>query len=68
MNMHLDVSYTHYDASSSEENGDIITFTHFEEGNLLSETKNLLSETHDDAESGNKYDDDSTMPTLFNEE
>ena len=37
-------------------------------GNLLSERHNLLSETRDDTESGNKYDDYSTMPPLISEE
>ena len=41
--------------------GDMITFTHFEEGNLL-------SETHDDMESGNKSDDDSTLSPFISEE
>ena len=36
--------------------------------NLLSETQDLLSETCDDAESGNKYDEDSTMPPSIIEE
>ena len=35
---------------------------------LLSETQNLLFETHDDKESGNEYDDDSTLPPLLSEE
>ena len=41
--------------------GDIITFTHFEEGDLL-------SETCDDAESGDEYDDNLIMPTLISKE
>ena len=52
--------------------GNIIKFAQFEQGYLLSETHNLLSETHHllsenchDAESGNKYDDNSTMPPLI---
>ena len=36
-------------------------FTQFEEGNLLSENR-------DDAESGDKYDDNSIMPPLIREE
>ena len=41
--------------------GDIITFTQFEEGNILSKTRN-------DAESGDKYYDDSIMPPLLSKE
>ena len=44
-----DVSYTPYAVSPREKTGDIITFTQFEEGNLLSETQNLLSKTCEDA-------------------
>ena len=44
------VIYTPYATSSREKTGDIITFTHFEEGYLLSENR-------DDAESGDKSDD-----------
>ena len=68
MTMHPSVPYTTYAPYSREQTGNIITFAQFEEGNLLSETKNLLSETRDDSESGNKYDDDSTMPPLISEE
>ena len=59
------VSYTTYAISSREKTGYIITLARFEEGNLLSETHNLLSETRDDTESGNESDDDSTMPPLI---
>ena len=59
--MRLGVSYTPYAISSREQTSDIITFTHFEEGNLLSETRG-------DAESGNEYGDNSTMPPLISEE
>ena len=51
MDMRLDVSYTPYDKSSKEQTGSIIPFAQFEEGNLLSETR-------DHAEIGDKYDDD----------
>ena len=34
------VTYTPYATSSKEQTGDVITFTHFEEGNLLTETRN----------------------------
>ena len=43
-----------------EKTGNIITFEKFEEGGLL-------SETHDDAESGEKLDDNSIMPSLISE-
>ena len=39
----------------------IITFTQFEEGNLLSKTR-------EDTEIINKYDDNSTTPQLISEE
>ena len=67
MSMCLSVSYIPYDTSSRGETGDIITFTHFEEGGLLSEKQNLLAETRDDTESGNELDDNSTMPPLIGE-
>ena len=38
MAIHLAVSYTPYTTSSKEKTGDIVTFTQFEETNLLSET------------------------------
>ena len=41
--------------------GNIITLAHFEEGGLLSETR-------DDTGSGNKYDDNSNMPPLISKE
>ena len=44
------VKYTPYATSSEEKTGDIITFAHFEEGNLI-------SETCDDGESGDKSND-----------
>ena len=51
--------------SSREQNGDIITFTHFETGNLL-------SETHEDVESdekiGDESDEESIMPPLLSSE
>ena len=40
--------YTPYDTTSREQTGNIITFAHFEDGNLSSEMQNLLSATHDD--------------------
>ena len=43
------VTYTPYATSSKEQTGDLITFVNFEEGNILTETSN-------DAESGDKSD------------
>ena len=51
MSVRLAVSYIPCDTSSMEQNGDIITFTQFKEGNLLSETR-------DDAEISDESDDD----------
>ena len=54
MVMRPTVTYTLYATSSKEQNGDIITFAQFEEGNLLSETNN-------DTESGDGSDSKSIM-------
>ena len=43
-----------YDMSSKEQKGDVITFTQFEEGGILTETRN-------DAESGDESDNESIM-------
>ena len=51
MAMRLAVSYIHCATSLREQTGDIITFTQFKKGDLLSETR-------DDAESGDESDDD----------
>ena len=40
MAMSLAVMYTLYGTSSKEQTGNVITFTHFEEGNILTETRN----------------------------
>ena len=56
--------HTHLMLDLQEKNGNIIKFAQLEERNLLSETKHLLSETRDDAEKINKYDDSSTIPSL----
>ena len=45
MVMHPAVTYTPYTTSSKEQTGNVITFAQFEEGNILTETRN-------DAESG----------------
>ena len=61
MDMRPSVIYTPCATSSRGETGDIITFAQFEEGNLLSETCN-------NAESGDKSDENSIMPPLLSEE
>ena len=48
------VTYTPYATSSKEQTGDVITFTQFEEGNILTETRN-------DTESGEESDNESIM-------
>ena len=45
------VTYTPYATSSKEQTGDVITFTQFEEGNLISET---CKDTEIDDESGSE--------------
>ena len=56
------VTYTPCATSSIEQNGNIITSTQFEEGVLLSETRN-------DAESGDESGDDSIiLPPVREEE
>ena len=52
------VSYIPHSTYSKEKTGNTITFTHFEEGNLISEYCN-------DMESGNKSDDYSTLQPLI---
>ena len=48
MSMRPSVKYDPYTTSSKEQTGDVITLTQFEEGNLLTETRN-------DTESGDKF-------------
>ena len=48
------VTYTLYATSSKEQTGNVITFVQFEEGNLLTETRN-------DTESGDESDSKSLM-------
>ena len=48
------VTYTPYTRSLKEQTGDIITFTQFEDRNILTETRN-------DAESGEESDNESIM-------
>ena len=52
MAMRPEVTYTPYATSSKEKTGDVITFAHFEEGDILTETRN-------DAESGDESDSES---------
>ena len=52
--MSLAVTYTPYATSSKEQTGDVITFAQFEEGDILTETCN-------DTESGDKSDNESIM-------
>ena len=52
--MRLSVTYTPYATSSKEQTGDVITFAKFEEGNILTETRN-------DAESSDESDSKSLM-------
>ena len=59
--------YTPYATSSREQTGNIIPFTHFEEGDLLSETQNLLSETRDDAKRRNESNEILTITPLISE-
>ena len=67
MDMQSAVSYTPYDKSSRRKTGNTIMSAQFEEGDLLSETQNLLSETLENVERGNKSDEYSTMPPLISE-
>ena len=54
MAMRPTVTYTPYATSSKEQTGDVITFAQFEEGNLISETRN-------DTESDDESDSESIM-------
>ena len=54
MAMRPAVTYTPYAKSSKEQTGYVITFVHFEEGNILSETLN-------DTENGDESDSESIM-------
>ena len=54
MEMRPAVMYTPYATSPKEQTGDVIMFAKFEEGNILTETRN-------DSESGDKSDNKSIM-------
>ena len=54
MAMRPAVTYTLYATSLKNQTGDVIMFAQFEEGNIL-------TETHDDAESGDESDTESIM-------
>ena len=61
MVIRLAVTYTPCALSLREKTGNIITFTQFEEGAILTETRN-------NAESSDESDDDSILPPLLIEE
>ena len=61
MDMHLYVTYTPHASSLREQTSDIITFAHFEEGNIWTKTCN-------NAESVSKSNDHSIMPLLLSKE
>ena len=65
INIRPAVSYIPCAIYSKEQTGNIITFTQFEEGNLLSETR---EDTEINDKSSDKSDDDSIMPPLLSEE
>ena len=52
--MRPEVKFTLYAMSSKEQTGDVITFTQFEEGNILTKTRN-------DSESGDESNNESIM-------
>ena len=54
MAMRPAVTYTPYTTSSKEQTGDVITFAQFEEGELISETRN-------NTESGDESNSESIM-------
>ena len=54
MAMRPTVTHTLYSTSSKGKTGDVITFAQFEEGNLITETRN-------DTESGDESDSESIM-------
>ena len=56
--MYPAVKYTPCATSSRGKTGDIITFTRFEEGSIL-------TETHNNAESGDESDDYSIMSPIL---
>ena len=58
MEMRPAVTYTPYATSSKEKTGDVIRFAQFEEGNMLTETRN-------NTESGDKSDSE---PLMMNEQ
>ena len=65
--------YIPYDTYSNKQTGNIITFTQFEKGNLISEYQNNLllqscNGTESGDKSGDKYGEDSTIPSLISKE
>ena len=63
--MRLAVSYIRCFISSKEKTGNIIKFTQFEEGNLLSENR---EDTEINEKSDDESDDDSIIPPLLSSE
>ena len=61
MEMRPDMTYTTCATYSRKKTGDIITFTQFEEGNILTKTRN-------NAEIGDESNDDSIMSPLLSKE
>ena len=61
MAMRPDITYTPCATSSREQTGNKITLAQFEEGNIITKTRN-------DAESRDESDDDSIMPPLLSKE
>ena len=62
MAMRPSVSFITCATSSKGGNGDIIKFAQFEEGNLLSETR---EDAESDDQNGDESDDNSIMPPLL---
>ena len=65
MAMRPAVSYIPCDTSSKEQTGNIITLSQFEEGNLLSKTR---EDVESDDKSGEESDEDLIMPPLISVE
>ena len=61
MDMRLSVTHTPFATASKEKTDDIITSAQFEEGNILTNTR-------EDAESGDESNDDSIMPPILSKE
>ena len=64
MAMRPAVTYTPYATSSKEQTGNVITFAQFEEGDLLSETRNY-TESGDESDSKSIMMSEKDFPYLF---